>query len=681
VRFNASPRPIRSVLVANRGEIAVRVMRTCARLGLRTIAVYSDADADAPHVRLADDAVRIGPAPARASYLDMDAIIAAAKASEADAIHPGYGFLSENAAFVRRCDEAGIIFIGPSADAVTRMGSKIESKRIAEAAGVPTVPGYHGDAQDVDSLSAAAARIGYPVLIKASAGGGGRGMRRVDRAGDLAAAVVSARAEAEAAFGDSSVLLEKFILNPRHLEVQIAGDRQGSLLHLFERDCSVQRNNQKVLEEAPAPNLSAKARNALYDAALLLGRAINYDSAGTVEFIMEAGDDAPYFLEMNTRLQVEHPVTEFITGIDLVEWQLLAAAGEKLPLAQGQIHVHGHAIEARITAERADRDFQPATGRLVSVVPPRSLRFDSGVETGSEIGLYYDSLLAKLIAHGATRESALARLAAGLETLTLLGVATTQPFLLDAIRHPLFAEGKATTRFIETAFPGGWRPDPAGLTMLRAAAAAFWLQPAEAEPQPTWTSPWAQRSAVRVMAAERPAHTTLHVTDEYGDNDVEILAGRSGIEARVGEATVALGAIACDGATMTLTHAGQATNFVVQRDGDLVRITHHGLAISAGVKLKIDLPRAPGSNERGGNIIDAPLHGVVAQIFVAVGDTVEKGGPVLQMEAMKLIHSLTAPVAGRIAAIHCKAGDTVPAGAVLVEITSDEIAEIVEEGA
>jgi 3-methylcrotonyl-CoA carboxylase alpha subunit len=655
-------------------------MRTCARLGLRTIAVYSDADANAPHVRAADEAIRIGPAPARASYLDMDAIIAAAKQSEADAVHPGYGFLSENAAFVRRCDEAGIIFIGPSADAVARMGSKIESKRIAEAAGVPTVPGYHGDAQDVDSLSAAAARIGFPVLIKASAGGGGRGMRRVDRAGDLAAAIVSARAEAEAAFGDSRVLLEKFILNPRHLEVQIAGDRQGSLLHLFERDCSVQRNNQKVLEEAPAPNLAPKVRKALHDAALLLGRAINYDSAGTVEFIMEAGDDAPYFLEMNTRLQVEHPVTEFVTGIDLVEWQLLAAAGEKLPLAQDQIRIHGHAIEARITAERADRDFQPATGRLVSVVPPRGLRFDTGVETGSEIGLYYDSLLAKLIAHGATRETALARLAAGLESLTLLGVATTQPFLLDAIRHPLFADGKATTRFIETAFPGGWRPDPAGLTMLRAAAAAFWLQPAQAESQTAWTSPWAQRSAMRVMASERPATTTLHVTDEHGDSDVDILAGRSGIEARVGEAAVALGAITCDGATMTLSQAGQETTFAVQRDGDLVRITRHGMAISASVKLKIDLPRAPGSNERGGNIIDAPLHGVVAQIFVAVGDTVEKGSAVLQMEAMKLIHSLTAPVAGRIAAIHCNAGDTVPAGAVLVEITSDEIPEIVEEG-
>jgi 3-methylcrotonyl-CoA carboxylase alpha subunit len=663
------------VLVANRGEIAVRVMRTCVRLGLRTIAVYSDADANAPHVCLADEAIRIGPAPARASYLDMDAIIAAAKLSEADAMHPGYGFLSENAAFVQRCEEAGIIFVGPSADAVARMGSKIESKRIAETAGVPTVPGYHGDAQDVDSLSVAAARIGFPVLIKASAGGGGRGMRRVDRAADLAGAIVSARAEAEAAFGDSRVLLEKFILNPRHLEVQIAGDRQGSLVHLFERDCSVQRNNQKVLEEAPAPNLPDKVRVALHDAALLLGRAIGYDSAGTVEFIMEAGDDAPYFLEMNTRLQVEHPVTEFVTGIDLVEWQLLAAAGEKLPLAQRDIRLHGHAIEARITAERADRDFQPATGRLVDVVPPRGLRFDSGVERGSEIGLYYDSLLAKLIAHGATRQTALSRLASGLEALTLLGVPTTQPFLLDAISHPLFSDGKATTRFIETAFPGGWRPEPAGLTMLRAAAAAFWLQQDSAESEMAWTSPWARRSAVRVMASERPAHSTLHLSDEYGDSDVDIIVGRTGIKAVIGGTAVTLGSITCDNAHMTLSDGGRETAFVVQRDGNLVRIAHNGMAISARIELKIDLPRAPGTSERGGNVIDAPLHGVVSQMFVAVGDTVEKGSAVLQMEAMKLIHTLAAPVSGRVAAIHCNAGDTVPAAAVLVEIISVDAEE------
>ena len=334
--FLNSPRPIRSVLIANRGEIALRVMRTCSRLGIRTIAVYSDADVDAVHVRTADEAIRIGPAPARASYLDIHAIVAAAKRADADAIHPGYGFLSENAAFVRHCESAGLIFVGPSAMAVERMGSKIESKRIAAATGVPTVPGYHGDAQDHGRLASAAREIGFPILIKASAGGGGRGMRRVDRADDFAAELNAAKAEAEAAFGDNSVLLEKYILNPRHLEVQLAGDRSGNLVHLFERDCSVQRNNQKVLEEAPAPNLPDRVRTRLFDAALTLGRAIGYDSAGTVEFIMEQGGDRPYFLEMNTRLQVEHPVTESITGIDLVEWQLLAAAGDTLPLTQAR---------------------------------------------------------------------------------------------------------------------------------------------------------------------------------------------------------------------------------------------------------------------------------------------------------------------------------------------------------
>jgi 3-methylcrotonyl-CoA carboxylase alpha subunit len=447
VLFLNSPRPIRSVLIANRGEIALRVMRTCKRLGIRTIAVYSDADADALHVKAADDAIRIGPAPARASYLDMDAIIAAAKKSDADAVHPGYGFLSENAAFVRRCEAAGLVFVGPSATVVERMGSKIESKRIVEAAGVPTVPGYHGDAQDDGTLLRAARKIGFPVLIKASAGGGGRGMRRVDHAEDFVAELNAAKAEADSAFGDSTVLLEKYILNPRHLEVQLAGDRNGGLVHLFERDCSVQRNNQKVLEEAPAPNLPDSVRTKLYDAALKLGRAIGYDSAGTVEFIMDEGGDSPYFLEMNTRLQVEHPVTEFITGIDLVEWQLLAAAGEKLPLTQGQIRVHGHAIEARITAERADLAFQPVTGALSLVDAPRGLRFDSGVEAGSRVSLYYDSLLAKLIAHGADRGAALSRLVAGLSELTLLGLPTTQGFMRFAIRcSPTARPRRASSR-------------------------------------------------------------------------------------------------------------------------------------------------------------------------------------------------------------------------------------------
>ena len=673
--FLNSPRPIRSVLIANRGEIALRVMRTCARLGIRTIAVYSDADATALHAKLADEAVRIGPPPARASYLDMNAIIAAAKQSGADAIHPGYGFLSENAAFVHACEAAGLIFVGPSAIAVERMGSKIESKRIAEAAGVPIVPGYHGDAQDEDSLARAAETIGFPVLIKASAGGGGRGMRRVDRAADFAGDLTAAKAEAQAAFGDSAVLLEKYILNPRHLEVQLAGDRTGNLVHLFERDCSVQRNNQKVLEEAPAPNLPDSVRNKLFDAALKLGRAIAYDSAGTVEFIMDQGSNAPYFLEMNTRLQVEHPVTEFITGVDLVEWQLLAAAGEELPLTQDQLRVYGHAIEARITAERADLAFQPVTGELSSVDAPRGVRFDTGVEAGSRISLYYDSLIAKLIAHGRGRADALSRLVSGLSDLTLLGVPTTQAFLRDAARHPLFAEGKATTRFIETAFPGGWAPNSDELLELRAAACVVWAHLGTMPTESHWINPWARRSAVRVTSAVRPAKVSLHLVDEYGEVDAEIRASRDGVAVEIGSASINFDLPNVEGDAVTLTPATPARPFVARRDGAVVRIVRAGLALTSTIRARIDVPRTDGEHGKSGNAIEAPLHGVVSLLHVALGDAVEKGTPVLQMEAMKLIHTLKATVPGRVGSIHCAVGDTVPAGAILMEISPTEIEE------
>jgi 3-methylcrotonyl-CoA carboxylase alpha subunit len=669
-----SPRPIGSVLVANRGEIALRVMRTCARLGIRTIAVYSDADAQAPHVKAADEAIRIGPPPARASYLDIDAILSAAKQAGADAIHPGYGFLSENAVFVQRCEAAGLIFVGPSAKAVEQMGSKIESKRIAESAGVPTVPGYHGDDQSEATLAREAGRIGFPVLIKASAGGGGRGMRRVDDAKEFKTALAAAKAEAEAAFGDGSVLLEKFILNPRHLEVQLAGDRTGNLVHLFERDCSVQRNNQKLLEEAPAPNLPDSVRARLFDAALKLGRTICYDSAGTVEFIMERDNDSPYFLEMNTRLQVEHPVTEFITGIDLVEWQLLAAAGEKLPLTQEQIRARGHAIEARVTAERADLGFQPATGRLSAVNAPHGVRFDSGVESGSQVSLYYDSMLAKLIAHGTDRAAALSRLTRGLSELRLLGVPTIQPFLRDASRHPLFAGGMATTRFIETAFPDGWKPNAEELRRLRAAACVVWAELDGAEPAAQWINPWDRRSAIRVTSAVRPAKASLHLADEYGQIDAEVLVGRDGITVEIEGASVNLARPVIEGDTIKLA-SPSGHPFIARRDGALVSITREGLSLSATIRLRIEMPREHGSLEKSGNVIEAPLHGVVSQLHVALGDIVEKGAPVLQMEAMKLIHTLRAQVAGRVGQIRCNVGDTVPAGAILIEITPSEVEE------
>jgi 3-methylcrotonyl-CoA carboxylase alpha subunit len=654
--FASSPRPIRSVLVANRGEIAIRVLRTCKRLGLRGIAVYSEADRDSLHVRVADAALPIGPASARESYLSIPAIIAAAKEARADAIHPGYGFLSENAAFARACEEAGLIFIGPSVDAVARMGSKIESKRIAETVGVPGVPGYHGESQDDSILAKEATRIGYPVLIKASAGGGGRGMRRVDHATDFAAALNAARSEAQAAFGDSQVLLEKFILDPRHLEVQLAGDRHGNLVHLFERDCSVQRNNQKVLEEAPAPNLPDSVRQKLFSAALKLGRAIGYDSVGTVEFIMDANGDEPYFLEMNTRLQVEHPVTEAITGVDLVEWQLRAAAGEVLPLTQGQIHQTGHAIEARITAERADRDFQSVTGQLSIVQAPTGLRFDSGVVTGSSVSLYYDSLLAKLISHSRTRAEACATLAQGLEDLTLLGLPSTQPFLRDALRHPIFVEGQATTRFIPKAYIGGWQVDVAELNRLRAAAALAWL-PINDEPagkEDTWVSPWLRYKATRVTASARPVHIDLLLHDEYGSCELQVLVGRNDCQVLV------------DGAL-----ASPVPTPRFQRTEKGLSITKHGLAITAAIELKVDASRVGDGLELGGNQVNAPLHGVVSQIYVSAGDTVLAGTAVIQMEAMKLIHTLNAPTSGTIAAIRCAVGDTVPAGAILIDITPE----------
>jgi acetyl/propionyl-CoA carboxylase alpha subunit len=654
-------------LVANRGEIAVRVMRTCKRLGIRTIAVYSDADADAVHVRTADEAVRIGHPPARASYLDMDAVISAAKGAGADAVHPGYGFLSENSAFVRRCEDAGLIFVGPSAHAVELMGSKIESKRIAARVGVPTVPGYHAESQEDKTLFAEAKRIGFPVLIKASAGGGGRGMRRVDHPKNFVEALASAKAEAEAAFGDGSVLLEKFILNPRHLEVQLAGDRCGNLVHLFERDCSVQRNNQKVLEEAPAPRLTDDVRRKLYHAACSLGREISYDSAGTVEFIMEIGSDEPYFLEMNTRLQVEHPVTELITDVDLVEWQLIAAAGEALPLKQDEIQPHGHAIEARITAERADLGFRPVTGEITEVSFPRGVRIDSGVEAGSKVSLYYDSLLLKMIAHGADRPAAIERLVSGLSEMSLLGIATTQAFLRDAIRQPMFRDGEATTRFIEAAFPEGWRPEETELMALRAAACVAWAAPSAGEVNPAWVNPWLQRNAVRVTSAARSAQISLHLKDDYGEMEAEVRVRRDAVEVEAGGRRMIFAPPTADGALALMT-PDDGRKFLVRRNAGAVQIARDGLALSVVVQPTIDLSLSHGRVEHTSNQILAPLHGVISKLYVAIGETVAKGAPVLQMEAMKLIHTLSAPVDGQVASLRCAAGDTVPADAVLVEI-------------
>ena len=490
---------IKKLLIANRGEIACRIMRTVKRLGIATVAVYSDADRDALHVATADEAVHIGPAEASGSYLNVDAILDAAKQTGADAIHPGYGFLSERVALAEGCKAAGIVWVGPNPDAITRMGSKIESKRIAEAAHVPCVPGYHGNAQDDDSLAKAAAKIGYPVLIKASAGGGGRGMRAVMKPEELVPALTLARAEAQAGFGDPSLLIEKLIQRPRHLEVQLAGDKHGNLIHLYERECSIQRNYQKLIEEAPAPNLRPEIRSRLLEAALNLGNAIGYDSLGTVEFILDADGGGPWFLEMNTRLQVEHPVTELVTGLDLVELQIRIAAGEHLPLAQEQIHLKGSAIEARINAEDPAAGYRPALGTILGFTPPiqEGVRTDTGVRTGSVVTPYYDSLLAKVIACGPDRGIAAARLSAALGELAILGIKSSQAFLRDIVDHPTFRGGKLTTRFIAETFPDGWTPRQEDHGDF-AAAAALWALARESHRALPSLGPWASLGAFRV---------------------------------------------------------------------------------------------------------------------------------------------------------------------------------------
>jgi 3-methylcrotonyl-CoA carboxylase alpha subunit len=651
-RFATAPRPINRILVANRGEIACRVFATCRRLGIGTVAVHSDADAGALHVRSADEAIRIGPAPAVESYLRIEAIIEAARTSGADAVHPGYGFLSESAAFARACTEAGLVFIGPSAGVIAAMGSKIEAKKAAQAAGVPIVPGYHGDDQSPERLLQEARLIGYPVLIKASAGGGGRGMRRVDGEAELAQQLQSARQEALSAFGDGSVLLEKLVTRPRHLEVQLAGDDHGNLVHLFERDCSVQRNNQKVFEEAPAPNLSDAVRAKLYERALKLGRNIGYSSAGTVEFIMEAGADEPYFLEMNTRLQVEHPVTEAITGIDLVEWQIMVAAGQSLPARQEEIRQRGHAIEARIAAERPELGYQPATGRIKRLSVPRGVRFDTGIAEGSEIGVHYDSMVAKLVVHGASRAAAVARLDEALARLAILGVATNAGMLRSCVSRPAFLDGTLTTDFLADAFPGGWVPDPAEIDGLAGAAAIAWVEAHMGDA----ADPWRRASGFRVMGQRRPAQVELTVSRDGAETAVTVFGGPSGLVAK----------------TANGVRRAVPEGLVSAVEGDVVMAAAGGLAVHVHVGLAIEKPHADGAGDASGTRLAAPLPGVVTALFAAQGDLVKKGDDLIQMEAMKLVHTLRAPSDGFIGKIHQAIGDVVATGAMLIEIIPQE---------
>jgi 3-methylcrotonyl-CoA carboxylase alpha subunit len=655
-----------TVLIANRGEIACRVIRTCRRMGLRSVAVYSDADEGALHTQLADAAVRIGPAEAARSYLDAGAILAAARASGADAIHPGYGFLSERTVLPLLCAEHGLTWIGPSAACIERMGSKIEAKRIARAAGVACVPGYDGDDQSDARFAAEAAAIGYPVLVKASAGGGGRGMRRLDAAHELAGALAAARAEAQAAFGNPVLLIEKLIQRPRHLEVQLAGDHHGNLVHLFERECSIQRNYQKVIEEAPAPRLPGAVRDALHAAALRLGRAIGYDSLGTAEFILEEGDDQPWFLEMNTRLQVEHPVTEQVTGLDLVEWQIRVARGEALPLRQDQVALRGAAIEARLNAEDPAEGYRPGTGTLLRFDPPGGdgVRVDTGARAGTTITPHYDSLLAKIIASGTDRNEAVARLGTALERLVVLGVTTNQAFLRDIVGQPRFHAGELTTRFLDEAFPDGWRAATDMAALARDAAIAVWM----GERPAMGPGPWATLGGFRLTThAGRPARLFLLIEDGTGSHRVEVAGTPARFEVAAEGETRRVTARR-DQEGITTAADGVSRRFAVAAQDGRILLAADGHAFDVRVVPEIEAASAAPGTAAGGPFVTATMPGLVSTVEVEVGQPVVQGQTAVVMEAMKVVLRLPVPVAGRVSRILCGPGETVKGGAVLVEI-------------
>ncbi len=658
------------ILIANRGEIACRIARTCRRLGVRTVAVYSDADAQAQHVAACDEAWRLGPAPAAESYLNIERLLEVARQSGAQAIHPGYGFLSENAAFAEACERAGIVFIGPPAAAIRAMGSKSEAKALMAKAGVPLVPGYHGEDQDPARLAREAAAIGYPVLIKASAGGGGKGMRRVDRPEDFVAALASAKREAKAAFGDDRVLIERYLLTPRHIEVQVFADAHGNCVHLFERDCSIQRRHQKVLEEAPTPGMSAERRARMTAAAVAAARAIGYRGAGTVEFIADA-DGSFYFMEMNTRLQVEHPVTEMITGQDLVEWQLRVAAGEPLPLAQEQLTIRGHAIEARIYAEDPDNDFLPATGRIRHLRLPEvsaHVRIDTGVAQGDEVSVHYDPMIAKLIVWDADRAGALRRLRAALAEFQVVGSATNIAFLRRVAAHPAFAAGELDTQFIDrhrdallpprAAAPERVLAMAALAELLRIDAEARALARASGDPH----SPW---HATDGWMLNQDNHHRLQLRD--GERAVEVIAHyRPGgfLLELPGGALRARGELDAGG-RLEVDLDGLRLSATVVRDGaDLTLLCADG---SYRLSLYDPLAAAMAEEVKEGGLA-APMPGTIVAVLAQAGQRVSEGQPLLVLEAMKMEYTIAAPYDGLVESVHYAVGEQVSEGVELLSL-------------
>jgi acetyl-CoA carboxylase biotin carboxylase subunit len=651
---------ISSLLIANRGEIACRIIRTCRKLGIRAVAVFSEADANALHVKLADTAVNIGPAPAPNSYLNIPAIIAAAQQTQVAAIHPGFGFLAENATFARACQEAGLIFIGPSAVAIEAMGNKRAAKELVTAVGVPIIPGYGGADQSDETLLAEAARIGLPLMVKAAAGGGGKGMRLVQETADLAEALAGARREAQQAFGSDELILERALVRPRHIEIQIIGDQHGNLIHLGERECSVQRRQQKVLEESPSPGMSVELRARMGETAVRAAQTVNYHNAGTVEFLLDEWGHF-YFLEMNTRLQVEHPVTEFVSGIDLVEWQIRVAEGERLPLTQAQVQWQGHAIEARVYAENPANNFLPVTGEVLLWQPPtgEGTRVDSGIQTGDMISIHYDPMLAKIVAYGGDRGTAVRRLLRALQTTILLGFPHNISFLGDVLRLPEFQHGRLHTHFLADHF-ANWQPPTGDLNLALIAAT---VARSESHPQlpqnqgywrnnpnqpPLYRYEWAGE-VVEVCLTAVP-HTKQQYRLKLSDAEYAVILHEQ-VEG-----------------TITLTVEG-----VRQRVTAVYHNDQWWLQTETGVVQLRQLPllTEPQPTADAGGSLRAPMPGSILAVLVEVGQAVKKGQPLLKLEAMKMEHTIRAAGDGLVEEIYYGPGDAVEAETQLLRIKSD----------
>ncbi|GAA5133802.1 acetyl/propionyl/methylcrotonyl-CoA carboxylase subunit alpha [Thalassotalea piscium] len=664
------------ILIANRGEIACRIIKTARKLGILTVAVYSDADANSLHVNMADEAIYLGPSPSRESYLLGDKVIAAAVKTGAQAIHPGYGFLSENADFCRKCEQENIIFIGPPVSAIEAMGSKSAAKNIMEAANVPLVPGYHGDDQSEAVIKKAADDMGYPVLLKATAGGGGKGMRQVWNEADFSEGFAAAKREAKSSFGDDTMLVEKYLTQPRHVEIQVFCDNHDNAVYLFERDCSVQRRHQKVIEEAPAFGMSEALRQQMGESAIKSAKAIGYQGAGTVEFLLDS-DGSFYFMEMNTRLQVEHPVTELITGQDLVEWQLRVAANEKLPKSQEQLRIHGHAFEARIYAEDTNNDFLPATGKLSFLQPPtesRHVRVDTGVRQGDEVSVFYDPMIAKLIVWDENRDKALQRLAKALSEYRISGVTTNIDFLYNLATCPAFINENIDTGFIETHHDQIFHSDAQKLAE-ELPMAALYLVLAEAQKASQAAakttdpySPWNMTNAWRLNEAHIHHLTLSHLDIEY---PVVVEQKRQGSDIYY-LITVAERTYDCqgriDGNTLLFSNHGHRSSATIAQDHQHISLYHqHG--VFNFIHVKPDCGDNSAQEDQNGLI--APMNGTMVSVLVKTGDIVTKDQPLMIMEAMKMEHTIKAPANGTVDTLFYVEGDMVDGGSELLSFTAE----------